>query len=365
MIVFLLGIAFAETSFTMTMVQVPIYLRELGADIRQVGFFITIALTSPLILRIFGGWLSDAIGRLRAIWIGCIAGTVGYVPYALAPTWQFALLGPVLLAVTTALIAPSYRAYIADSTAESFRGQIFGLTESFRTLAWIVVRPPGGLLAQYFGYRSIFYAAIIAYAIATIFLIISRRSEKPHEPARCASEDRSLRTSFSEMMARFLSGGLVMWLLITDGVRDVAGLSKQSIGFLDSMQGVTWAATSALAGWLVDRLSERLGVVIGLATLILSRLSFAFALGFLGVCVLMNIVGDRWRGSGSGAQLARRSRRAGSHARHHIRNVGDQSRINLPAVTLDRKSNLERIWTAQAAPCDGDPGKLRHPSRLI
>jgi MFS family permease len=299
MLVFLLGIAFAEASFTMTMVQVPIYLRELGADIRQVGLFFTIALIFPLILRVLGGWLSDSIGRLRAIWIGCIAGTAGYVPYALAPTWQFALLGPALLAVATALIAPSYRAYIADNTGEAFRGRVFGLAESFRTLAWIVGPPIGGLMAQYFGYRWLFSAAIIAYAIAAvIFLTMSRRSRSSSEATRRAPDYRSLRASFSEMTAMLLSGGLVTWLLITDGVRDVAfkmsfdlmpvylrdiaGLSKQSIGFLDGMHGVAWAVTSALAGWLVDRSSERIGVVLGLATLILSRLSFAFAMGFWG-----------------------------------------------------------------------------------
>ena len=85
---FLVGIAFAEATRAMTIVQVPIYLRELGADIRQVGLFFTISLVYPFILRIIGGWLSDSIGRLRALWLGSLAGTFAYIPYAIAPSWQ-------------------------------------------------------------------------------------------------------------------------------------------------------------------------------------------------------------------------------------------------------------------------------------
>ena len=61
LIVFLSAMALTEISRTMTMVQVPIYIRELGASIQQLGFFLTISLVFPLLLRIFGGWLSDSI----------------------------------------------------------------------------------------------------------------------------------------------------------------------------------------------------------------------------------------------------------------------------------------------------------------
>lgn len=299
MLVFLLGIAFAEASYTMTMVQVPVFLRELGADIRQVGLFFTLALIFPLLLRIFGGWLSDSIGRLRAIWLGCLAGTIAYVPYALAPTWQFALLGPALLAVATALIAPSYRAFIADTTREAVRGRAFGLAESFRTVAWIVGPPLGGFLGQRYGYRWMFFAAVLSYSLAaTIFLLMRRHAEDLTARTNSRPSIESLRSSFGDMLTLFLSGGLVTWLLFTDGIRDIAfkmsfdlmpvylsdiaGLSKQGIGLLDGMHGVAWAFTSLLAGWLVDRLSERHGVVFGLFTLILSRFVFAVAAGFWG-----------------------------------------------------------------------------------
>ena len=81
---FLIAMALTEASRTMTMVQVPVYLRELGAKIEEVGLFFTISLAFPLILRIFGGWISDTIGRLRAMTYGSIAGVLTYAAYGFA-----------------------------------------------------------------------------------------------------------------------------------------------------------------------------------------------------------------------------------------------------------------------------------------
>jgi len=296
---FLVGIAFAEASRTMTMVQVPIFLRELGADIRQIGLFFTVALVFPLLLRILGGWLSDTIGRLRAIWLGSLAGALAYIPYALAPTWQVALLGPALLAVASALIYPSYRAYIADTTDNESIGRVFGIAETVRNVAWIVGPPYGGLLAQSLGYRWMFAAAIMSSGVAAvIFLTLTRSMGQEKTTLTERPSLTSLRSSLREIFVLMLSGGLVTWLLITDGVydiasrlsfdlmpiylSDIAGFSKQAVGWMDGIHGIAWVAVSAGAGWLVDKTSERLAVVLSLIVLIASRLTFALVSSFWG-----------------------------------------------------------------------------------
>lgn len=276
----------------MTMVQIPIFLRELGANIRQIGIFFTVSLIFPLLLRILGGWLSDSIGHLRAIWIGSLAGFVAYIPYALAPTWQVALLGPALLSVASALIAPSYRGYIAKTTDRKVLGRVFGAAETVRNIAWIVGPPLGGLIAQHTGTRWLFVAAILSYGVAAcIFLAMTRRMNRSQEQPTSQATFQSLRQSLREMTILMASGGLVTWLIVTDGVYDVAskmsfdlmpvylseiaGVSKQAIGLLDGMHGVAWVAPGLLGGWLADRTSERFSVVLGLIILILSRLVFA------------------------------------------------------------------------------------------
>jgi MFS family permease len=296
---FLIGIALVEASRTMTMVQIPIFLRELGADIRQVGLFFTLSMIFPLLLRIFGGWISDRIGRLRAIWIGSIAGALAYIPYMLAPSWQVALLGPALLAIATALIAPSYRAYIADTTDKEVLGRVFGIVETVRNIAWIIGPPLGGLIAHYFGYRWLFAASVLSYTIAaTVFLIFTRILRRTQTMEVYDTDIPSFKQSIREISILMFSGGLLTWMLITDGIydiasklsvelmpvylSDIAGLSKPNIGILDGLSGIALVVAGPIGGWVVDKKSERVGVTLGLILMIISNLIFAFATGFWG-----------------------------------------------------------------------------------
>lgn len=308
LIIFLFAMALTEISRTMTMVQIPIFLRELGASIQQIGFFFTISLIFPLLLRVFGGWLSDSIGRLRTLTIGSFAGMLSFLAYSLAPTWQLAILAPAFLAITSALVFPSYKAYIADQTSEGIQGRIFGLSEAVISVAWIFGPPIGGLVAQQFGYRFMFALATITFSLATaIFFIMYRTSPRYSQEKGARPSLDNFRSSLRKMLLLMVSGGLVTWILIVDGVRDVAfkmsfdlmpiylreiGLfTKQEIGLQDGLFGVALTLTVLPAGWLVDKTSERLGITLGLIIMIISRLIFALSFAFWGFALSWMFLG--------------------------------------------------------------------------
>jgi len=299
LIVFLAAMVLAELSRTMTMIQIPVYLRELGASIQQIGFFFTISLGFPLLLRIFGGWISDTVGRLPALIVGSAVGVLTYIAYILAPNWQIALLGPAILAISSALIFPSYKSYIADQASEEVRGRVFGIAEAVVSMAWIIGPPVGGYIAQNLSYRLMFLAAAITFGLAMlIFFFLHRTSTEREIFAVQKPSIVNLRSSFRSMFLLMISGGLVTWILIVDGVRDIAFkmsfdlmpiylkeialFTKQEIGFLDGLFGVALAVTTIPAGWLVDKVSERLGITLGILTMIISRLLFAVSLSFTG-----------------------------------------------------------------------------------
>jgi len=299
LILFFVAMVFVEAARSMTMVQIPVYLREMGASVEQVGTFFTVALIFPLMLRIFGGWVSDRLGRLPTLWIGCFAGSLTYLTYSFASSWQLALLGPAMLAISTALTIPSYYAYIADTTREGTRGRVFGLAEAIRTSAWIFSPPLGGLLAQKLGYQSLFLAAAGCFAIsAFIFLILARGRRSPSDVAAQTKERPSMISSFRQMAMIATAGGVITWILIADGVRDVAlklsfelmpvyftdvaNFTKQDIGLLDGIFGIAWFLTSFPAGWLVDKISERAGIVLGIGLQLASRIVFFSTLSFSG-----------------------------------------------------------------------------------
>jgi DHA1 family multidrug resistance protein-like MFS transporter len=299
---------FVEASFSMTTVQVPVFLRELGADIRQIGLFFTISLIFPLTLRILGGWISDSIGRLRALQIGSVFGVLAYVVFAFTPSWQIALIAPAAAAISTALWIPSYYAYIADQTSEETRGRTFGFAETTRKLAWIFAPPLGGLLGQNYGYRWMFTATAFTAALAAVtFFILIRLRGAPQEPVEGKTDLASLSASLREMTLMAISGGLITWILLTDAARDsalkisfelmpvyltdIGGLTKSDIGLLDGVFGVAWVAASYPAGWLVDKTSERLCIVLGMAAQFLSIAVFLLATGFWGFALSWTLLG--------------------------------------------------------------------------
>jgi MFS family permease len=297
---FLAAMAVTEAMRAMTSIQIPIYLRSLGANVAQVGFFFSISAFAPVVLMALGGWLSDTMGRLLAFYIGCVAGGLAYIIYAISPTWEFALLAPPLQAVSYALIRPSYRAYIADHTRADNRGRVFAIAEMASNVTWIFGGPLGGFITQNIGFYALFlFTATGGIAAGTVAVVMIMRAK---DVSSDVSQEKpsldSLRTSMLQMTRLILSGGLVTWLLITDGIRDVAfrmsfefmpvylrdeqGLTLQQIGFLDGIFGVVLVLAGYPAGWLTDRAGERITLVSGLAAVLASRLAFVGANSFLG-----------------------------------------------------------------------------------
>jgi len=306
MILFLIGLAFAEATRAMTAVQIPVFLREIGASVSQVGLFFTLAMIVPLVFGIFGGWISDSIGRLRAILFGSLAGILGYLPFAFASRWEVALIGPAVLAVATSLIQPSFRAYIADTCPAETRGRVFGLSKSFITAAWILTPPLGGFLAMNFGSRTMFLAAVFLYSIAAVIFMFLLRSEKTKTSAPSEKPNlKSLRESFTQIFPIVFAGGLLTWILISEGIRifathlsfnllpvylsDIGQIDKQGIGILEGLHGIAWVIAGPIGGWLSDKSSERNGFMLGTAIFLSSFLVFILAEGF-GVFALSWII---------------------------------------------------------------------------
>jgi len=306
-LVFLFGMALTQFSIAMPMVQIPVYVRELGASISQIGLFFTISMVFPLVVKVLGGWLSDSLGRLRVIFIGSLTGILTFAAYAVAPSWQAALLGPAFMAMTSALTLPAYFAFIADITPEGSRGRMYGISQTIYHAAAVIAPPIGGLLAQTYGYRILFGVSSVVFGLAALIFIYLLRFSQFMTIRQQEVSLRSLRNSLSQMAGAFMAGGVVAWILIIDGFRDIAfklsadlepvyltdiaGISKQGIGLLDGIFGVALLIGLVPAGWLVDRTSERLGIVLALIAAVFSRLVFGIATGFWGFALSWSLAG--------------------------------------------------------------------------
>jgi MFS family permease len=279
---FLLGIVLANIAGAMLYTYLALYLKELGASIGQIGLVFSVASIVPLALQIFGGWLSDTIGRLRTIAIGSAVASLGYILFAIAPSWEWAIAALTLEYVSGATVGPSYAAFIADESREEMRGRIFGLTNGIFMIVGVIGPPLAGLLVDWRDYRFMLLITGGFYWCATLLRIWMARAERfthsrPHQVE--AIRLKSFGRDTLKMLGMMLAGGLLTWILVLDGISDVTsrlseelqplylaqvgGLKVVEIGVLRSVFFLTMMVVTPPAGWLSDRIGERRVIAMG------------------------------------------------------------------------------------------------------
>ena len=299
LLLFMVAMVLANTAGHMYGPLLPLYLKNLDASVVQVGLFFTLSQVVPLALQILGGWISDSMGRLRSIAMGSLAGVLSYVGLILAPVWQWVLLAEGLAAVTRSLVAPSFGAFIAEQSTEENRARVFGITETIFMVVAVIGPPLGGWLVDSYGFKFMIACAGLLYAMATILRIfMARAAARGLESRPQKLTLTSLRANLGTMLALVLAGGLVTWILVTDGVRDIAfamsfnlmplylegigGMSVQQIGWLESAFGLFMMLVSVPVGWLADKKGERLAIVLGFVLQFFALLAFVRVSGFVG-----------------------------------------------------------------------------------
>ncbi|MBK7452167.1 MAG: MFS transporter [Anaerolineales bacterium] len=300
LILFLTAMIFANIGGSMYGSLMPLYLKDLDASITQIGLFFTLSQIVPLLLQILGGWVSDTLGRLRAIAIGSVFGVIGFIPLILADTWQWLLLAVAIGAIARSLVGPSFDAFIAEHSSEENRGKVFGISQAIFMIVSVIGPPLGGWMAGAYGFKLMLLAAGIFYFIAMIMrLSMAREAAKTATTKTEKLSFSSLKINLAAMFTLIFSGGLITWMLITDGLRDISfqfsenlfpvymqevgGLSLQQIGWVMSFFGMAMMLTTIPGGWLSDKAGERVGIALGM--ILMSSALF----------VLVNIpAGNQW-----------------------------------------------------------------------
>jgi MFS family permease len=278
---FLFAMVLANIAGMISPMLMPIYLTELGADIGDVGLVFTLTSISILVLQIFGGWVSDSIGRLRAVAIGSVGGIISFVAMLLAPTWQWMIAALSIYQIPFALVGPSFQAFIAENSAEENRGKVFGMTNTIYQITGILGPPLGGLLVGAFGFKWMLAVSGLLYAAAAglrIWMATTMKSQAVESTGDKLSM-ASFKTSMVRMLGLLVGGGVITWIFLTDGISDIAfrmsgelqplfleqiaGIGVEQIGLLGSINAIATMFVPMLSGKLVDKHGERLPLMIG------------------------------------------------------------------------------------------------------
>jgi MFS family permease len=275
-----------DVSSEMIHALLPVFLvTSLGASVTMVGLIDGAAEALALIVKIFSGALSDAMGRRKPLAVlGYSLGALSKPLFALAggPGW---VLGARLLDRLGKGIRGAPRdALVADIAPADRRGAAFGLRQALDTVGAFV----GPLLAIALmllwanDFRAVFAVAGVPAVLSVAVLVLAVR-----EPPATAGQplDTASRPWHRESLARMPAA---CWWVV--GVGAVFTLARFSEGFLvlrvqQGGLGPAWAplvlmamnAVYALAayplGKLADRMSHQRLLLIGLGLLVAADLA--------------------------------------------------------------------------------------------
>lgn len=275
-----------DTSSELIHGLLPIFLVvTLGASATALGVIEGIAEATAQITRVFSGWLSDALGRRKALAVagyGLAAATKPLFPLANS-------IGLVLFARFADRIGKGIRgaprdALVADLTPSAQRGAAFGLRQSLDTLG-ATLGPVAAIGLMYLfndDIRTVLWFAVIPAVLAVAVLVLGVKEPKPartdaHAPLR-PKELRELGSGYWLVvgagavfaLARFSEAFLVI------RARD-SGLALAWAPAVIAVMSLVYAASAYPAGRIQDRLGARPLLVFGLVALILADLLLARA----------------------------------------------------------------------------------------
>lgn len=166
--VFPAAITMALTSFAYgTMLTiVPDLSKHLG--IMNKGVFFGIFTASSILIRVIAGKLSDKVGRVPILIVGCLFQALSLIAIAVShEVWLF-YLGACTFGVSTGLVSPAVYAWTIDLSDQRFRGR--GLATMF--IALEIGIGAGGLISGY-TYNNKSENFIIAFSISALIAILA------------------------------------------------------------------------------------------------------------------------------------------------------------------------------------------------
>jgi MFS family permease len=259
-----------DASTEMVYPLLPLFLtRTLGASAAFVGLVEGVAETTASLLKLVSGWLSDRLGRRKALvtWgYGLSSLTRPLMAMALLPVH---VLGIRFLDRIGKGIRTSPRdALIADSTPVDAWGAAFGFHRAMDHLGAVVGPVLAFLLLPQVGgsYRAIFWLASIPAALCVLVLVMAVREVPAQVPP-----SRLPILSLRPLDARFKGFLLIVTLFTLGNSSDAflllrareAGVSEGAIPLLWAALHIVKSASSLPGGILSDRIGRRSTIIAG------------------------------------------------------------------------------------------------------
>jgi MFS family permease len=250
------------------------FVLSLGASMPTLGLLNSIGGMSGIVTTVIqslGGWLADRVGRKPLVIASSLALIAGYCLFAIAGVlhvWFLLLIG-IIFGGLAALARPAMNSITAESAHAERQGSAFSLMQIAILVPGIVAPTLGGVMADRFGYVSVFPLGI---ALEVIVLVIAWRllgacferwrSHVRDVPClvRAVAPPKRLRGFFIATALDGFAWGMG-WGLLYGLITDTYHFSAEQLGLLSSVMSLSWVIMQLPIGRYIDRRNLK-GVMI-------------------------------------------------------------------------------------------------------
>lgn len=279
----------------------PLYVQALGGTAASIGLIGAVEMVARGLVQIPGGYLADKYGRRWLISTMTFVAAMGRIFYALAPSWEWILLGAVTVGLTN-IYGPALNAIVADSVPKERRGMAFSIINLIASVSTTPAPLIAGLLYVQMGLvpsMRLGYALMMAGFLGAA-LMRTRLKETVENPTRInlsemtASYPRSMRESVNvwrlvprSAFALFVANSMTSFIIGTFQpiftlyiIKDL-GIGEVAFSYIMTALFVTMIVLAIPSGKIIDKVGKK-------KPLIVAYLLWA-------VAVPLFIWGDFWR----------------------------------------------------------------------
>jgi MFS family permease len=153
----------------------PLFFVSFGLGVERIGILKAVYPATWGILQIATGPLSDRWGRKGLIVTGMWVQSAGLFLTALTHSFEWWLLGSLLLGVGTAMVYPSLIAAVSDASNPTWRARSLSVYRFWRDLGYAIGALSAGIIADIFGMAwAVEVIAALTFASGAIVALIMR-----------------------------------------------------------------------------------------------------------------------------------------------------------------------------------------------
>jgi predicted MFS family arabinose efflux permease len=270
--------------FGMVIPVMPRYAAELGAPVAWIGLLMTAYSAMQFVFAPIWGRLSDRLGRRPVLLVSIAMTSVGFLAYAMAPSFGWLLASRFFAGAATANLAIA-RAYVADVTSPETRAKGMGMIGASFGVGFIL----GPAIASWLSHYSLaapgFAAAGLSLlnGVAAFFILPepAQRTQAARRPALGALTRELARPGIRRLLVTYLVAILAFAALegtFSLFAKDVHGLDQEHVGYVFAYIGVMAVVVQGgLIGPLTRRFGEQRLLVAGLALQAVTFVALPFA----------------------------------------------------------------------------------------